>query len=122
MYERFLKPILFSIDPELVHEIAIAALAKLSHLRWLLDTVRRPGHEGPGKEVFGLHFPNPVGLAAGFDKNGVAIPAWEALGFGFMEIGTITALGPTRESASADFPSSRDGSADQSPRIQQPRR
>jgi dihydroorotate dehydrogenase len=93
MYERFLKPILFSIDPELVHEIAITTLAKLSHLRWLLDTVRRSGHEGPGKEVFGLHFPNPVGLAAGFDKNGVAIPAWEALGFGFMEIGTITALG-----------------------------
>ena len=55
--------------------------------------MRRPGHEGPGKEVFGLHFPNPVGLAAGFDKNGVAIPAWEALGFGFIEIGTITALG-----------------------------
>jgi dihydroorotate dehydrogenase len=93
MYERFLKPILFSIDPELAHELAIATLAKLSHLRWLLDTVPRPGHERPGKEVFGLHFPNPVGLAAGFDKNGVAIPAWEALGFGFMEIGTITALG-----------------------------
>jgi dihydroorotate dehydrogenase len=93
MYERFLKPTLFSIDPELAHELAIATLAKLSRLRWLLDTVGRPGHEGPGKEVFGLHFPNPVGLAAGFDKNGVAIPAWEALGFGFMEIGTITALG-----------------------------
>src|SRR5580704_9331624 len=93
MYERFLKPTLFSIDPELAHELAIATLAKLSRLRWLLDTVRRPGHEGPGKEVFGLHFPNPVGLAAGFDKNGMALPAWEALGFGFMEIGTITALG-----------------------------
>jgi dihydroorotate dehydrogenase len=93
LYERFLKPILFSIDPELVHEIAIAALTRLTHLRWLLDAVRQPGHEGPGKEVFGLQFPNPVGLAAGFDKNGMALPAWEALGFGFMEIGTITALG-----------------------------
>ena len=41
--------------------------------------------------VFGLNFPNPVGLAAGFDKNGVALPAWEALGFGFVEIGTVTA-------------------------------
>jgi dihydroorotate dehydrogenase len=92
-YERFLKPILFSIDPELVHEVAIATLAKLSHFRWLLDVVRRPGNKGPGKEVFGIHFPNPVGLAAGFDKNGMALPAWEALGFGFMEIGTITALG-----------------------------
>jgi dihydroorotate dehydrogenase len=92
MYERLLKPILFSIDPELVHEMAIATLEMLSHLRWLLDAVRRSGHEGSGKELFGLHFPNPVGLAAGFDKNGIALPAWEALGFGFMEIGTITAL------------------------------
>ncbi|CAN5501373.1 quinone-dependent dihydroorotate dehydrogenase [soil metagenome] len=41
--------------------------------------------------VFGLQFPHPVGLAAGFDKNGVALPAWEALGFGFIEIGTVTA-------------------------------
>ena len=48
--------------------------------------------EGLGKELFGLRFPNPVGLAAGFDKNGMALPAWEALGFGFIEIGTITAL------------------------------
>jgi dihydroorotate dehydrogenase len=93
LYERFLKPILFSGDPELVHEFAITALAKLSQRRWLLDAVRRPGHDGPGKEVFGLHFPNPVGLAAGFDKNGMALPAWEALGFGFIEIGTITAQG-----------------------------
>jgi dihydroorotate dehydrogenase len=43
------------------------------------------------KTVFGLKFPNPIGLAAGFDKNGVAIPAWAALGFGFIEIGTVTA-------------------------------
>jgi dihydroorotate dehydrogenase len=47
----------------------------------------------PRNEVraFGLTFPNPIGLAAGFDKNGVALPAWEALGFGFVEIGTVTA-------------------------------
>jgi dihydroorotate dehydrogenase len=43
------------------------------------------------RTVFGLEFPNPVGLAAGLDKNGVAIPAWAALGFGFVEIGTVTA-------------------------------
>ena len=41
--------------------------------------------------LFGLTFPNPIGLAAGLDKNGVALPAWEALGFGFIEIGTVTA-------------------------------
>ncbi len=44
-----------------------------------------------GREVFGVRFPSPVGLAAGFDKNAVALEAWEALGFGFAEIGTITA-------------------------------
>ena len=43
------------------------------------------------KTLFGLTFPNPIGLAAGFDKNGVALPAWAALGFGFIEIGTVTA-------------------------------
>ncbi len=43
------------------------------------------------REVFGVRFPNPIGLAAGFDKNGVALRAWEALGFGFVEAGTITA-------------------------------
>src|SRR5207302_5206168 len=43
------------------------------------------------KTVFGLTFRNPIGLAAGFDKNGVALPAWAALGFGFIEIGTVTA-------------------------------
>src|SRR5206468_234289 len=43
------------------------------------------------KTLFGLNFPNPVGLAAGLDKNGVALPAWAALGFGFIEIGTVTA-------------------------------
>jgi dihydroorotate dehydrogenase len=42
--------------------------------------------------VFGLTFPNPIGLAAGLDKNGVALPAWAALGFGFIEIGTVTAM------------------------------
>src|SRR4030095_8555025 len=43
------------------------------------------------KTVFGLNFPNPIGLAAGLDKNGVALPAWAALGFGVIEIGTVTA-------------------------------
>lgn len=43
------------------------------------------------REVFGIRFPNPIGLAAGFDKNAVALPAWEGLGFGFAEVGTITA-------------------------------
>ena len=93
LYERFLKPILFSMDPELVHEMAIATLKTLSRLPWLLDLVPRPGDPRLGKELFGIRFPNPIGLAAGFDKNGQALPAWAAFGFGFIEIGTITAQG-----------------------------
>jgi dihydroorotate dehydrogenase len=93
LYERFLKPILFAMDPEQVHEWAIATLETLSRLPWLLDRIPRPGDQRLNREVFGVRFPNPIGLAAGFDKNGLALPAWEALGFGFIEIGTITAQG-----------------------------
>jgi dihydroorotate dehydrogenase len=93
LYERFLKPILFAMDPEQVHELAMATLETLSRLPWLLDRIPRPNDQRLNREVFGVRFPNPVGLAAGFDKNGLALPAWEALGFGFIEIGTITAQG-----------------------------
>jgi len=82
---------LFSMDPEKVHEIAITTLKMLSGQPWLLELIRRDQDRMLGKDLFGIHFPNPIGLAAGFDKNGVALPAWEALGFGFIEIGTITA-------------------------------
>ncbi|MBA3882547.1 MAG: quinone-dependent dihydroorotate dehydrogenase, partial [Chthoniobacterales bacterium] len=90
-YERFVRPILFSLDPETAHHLAIGALRFASDAPPLLGCLRR--FQPPSKPVtaFGLDFPNPVGLAAGFDKNGVALPAWEALGFGFVEIGTVTA-------------------------------
>ncbi|HEY6204619.1 MAG TPA: quinone-dependent dihydroorotate dehydrogenase [Chthoniobacterales bacterium] len=90
-YERFVRPLLFAFDPETSHELAITTLRAASHVDLalrLLKTFRPP--EKP-KSLFGLSFPNPIGLAAGFDKNGVALPAWAALGFGFIEIGTITA-------------------------------
>jgi dihydroorotate dehydrogenase len=93
LYERFLKPVLFTMDPEQVHELAIATLETLSRLPWLLDRLPRLFNQRLNREVFGVRFPNPIGLAAGFDKNGLALPAWEALGFGFVEIGTITAQG-----------------------------
>jgi dihydroorotate dehydrogenase len=90
-YERFLKPILFTMDPENVHHFVIAALEIISRYPSLLRILLRSSTEKLEKEVFGLRFPNPIGLAAGFDKNAVALPAWEALGFGFVEVGTITA-------------------------------
>ena len=90
-YERFVRPLLFSLDPETAHHLATAALRRASHVDLALRALRTFQPTPKPKTVFGLTFPNPVGLAAGFDKNGVALPAWAALGFGFAEIGTVTA-------------------------------
>jgi dihydroorotate dehydrogenase len=90
-YERFAKPVLFSMDPERAHDLALATLETMSRFPWLLNLIPRVSDQRLVREVFGIRFPNPIGLAAGFDKNGVALPAWEAFGFGFAEIGTITA-------------------------------
>lgn len=82
------RPFLFGLDPERAHALGLSALeaAYRSGLNPLLAT--RP-NALPTK-VFGLEFPNPVGLAAGLDKNGVHIDALLALGFGFVEVGTVT--------------------------------
>jgi dihydroorotate dehydrogenase len=89
LYEGLLRPILFRIDPEQVHEFALHSLRLASSL----PLPKRTDLQSPlRREVFGLSFPNPVGLAAGFDKNGLAIPALAALGFGSVEIGTVTAV------------------------------
>lgn len=93
MYTRFLLPILFRFDAESVHYFAMSVL-QVAHripgvsglLRWLY-TYKHPSLE---RTVFGLHFPNPVGLAAGFDKNGEWVAELSSLGFGFIEIGTVT--------------------------------
>ncbi|HEY0484656.1 MAG TPA: quinone-dependent dihydroorotate dehydrogenase [Mycobacteriales bacterium] len=87
LYERLVRPALFRVaggDAEAVHERTLGALARLS------PVLRRYPVRGPGRTVFGVDFPNPVGLAAGMDKNGVALGAWPALGFGFVELGTVT--------------------------------
>jgi dihydroorotate dehydrogenase len=90
-YECLVRPILFSLSPEAAHNLAIRNLRAISSLPSVLRQLERFQPAPKPKTVFGLTFPNPIGLAAGFDKNGVAIPAWAALGFGFVEIGTVTA-------------------------------
>jgi dihydroorotate dehydrogenase len=90
-YERFVRPLLFSINPESAHHLAIACLGAASHVDPVLRALKRFHPDPKPKTVFGINFPNPIGLAAGLDKNGVALPAWAALGFGFIEIGTVTA-------------------------------
>jgi dihydroorotate dehydrogenase len=76
------RRVLFRMDAETAHERTLGALVAVARLR-------RPPPPAP-VTVFGVRFPNPVGLAAGMDKNGVALRAWPALGFGFVEVGTVT--------------------------------
>ena len=86
MLYKLIRPALFALDPETAHDLSIAALARTGSLGGL----GRGKTKGRAVEVMGLDFPNPVGLAAGLDKNGAAIDGFAALGFGFVEIGTIT--------------------------------
>ncbi|MDQ3118558.1 MAG: quinone-dependent dihydroorotate dehydrogenase [Verrucomicrobiota bacterium] len=91
LYERLIRPLLFSLDPERAHHLVLGCLRVASTSAPLLGFLRRFQAVAKPSSLFGLTFPNPIGLAAGFDKNGVALPAWEALGFGFIELGTVTA-------------------------------
>jgi len=99
LYRRAIYPALVRLgggDPETAHERVLVALAFVSRsaaLTRALDimmSLGQPGTTSLAREVFGLRFPHPVGLAAGFDKNGVALHALAALGFGFIEAGTVT--------------------------------
>jgi dihydroorotate dehydrogenase len=86
------KKILFQMDAEEAHHFTIHNLQLIGRFPFLLDLVAGKQLNDPrlAREVFGLHFPNPVGLAAGLDKNGDVIDEMAAFGFGFIEIGTIT--------------------------------
>ena len=90
-YEQLVRPFLFRMDPETAHHLAMRFLRAAPQLPGGLALLRSFAPPPQPRTLFGLQFRNPFGLAAGFDKNGVAIPAWEALGFGFVEIGTVTA-------------------------------
>ncbi len=90
---RLLRPALFRLPPHIAHELAFRALALPEHvapLRRLLGALFRA--DGPPVRAMGLSFPNPVGVAGGFDKDGRCPRALASLGFGFVELGTVTAL------------------------------
>lgn len=90
---RLLRPALFSLDPETAHGLAFAAAGAASRSPALLAALARRGRRDDPRlatDAFGLRFPSPVGLAAGLDKDAVALPLWPALGFGHVEIGTVT--------------------------------
>lgn len=93
MYRRIIKPILFALSIERAHGVVLLLLRLIGCVpggRRLLGALYRTDHPALEREVFGLHFPNPIGLAAGFDRNGDAYRELSALGFGFVEIGTVT--------------------------------
>jgi dihydroorotate dehydrogenase len=90
-YERLVRPLLFSIDPETAHRLTIGSLRAASQVDLALRALKVFQPRSKPRRFVDLNFPNPIGLAAGLDKNGVALPAWAALGFGFIEIGTVTA-------------------------------
>lgn len=93
MYKQILRPLLFQFDPEAVHHFSFSSL-KLAHrfpgVSQLLRKMFTFEDKRLEREVFGLKFKNPVGLAAGFDKNAELYKELSNLGFGFIEIGTVT--------------------------------
>lgn len=87
-YYQLAKPLLFQLDAETAHDITLKSL-KFAEKTGLLALYPKPPVCQP-RQVMGLNFPNPVGLAAGLDKNGAVIDGMAALGFGFIEVGTVT--------------------------------
>ncbi len=87
---RYLRPILFSLDAELMHESAINLLKMYSRIRTKNNFLYNDSELNLSARAMGLSFKNPIGLAAGFDVNGDCLPALEYLGFGFIEVGGVT--------------------------------
>lgn len=87
VYSALARPLLFRVPPETAHEMTMGLLGMAARMFGR----HVPAPPGSPVRCFGIDFPNPVGLAAGMDKNATALPVWPLLGFGCVEIGTITA-------------------------------
>jgi dihydroorotate dehydrogenase len=92
MYRQLLKPLLFKLDPERAHHLTFRLLSILNGIPFLLTLLRYKNRNRPTEavEIAGLRFPNRVGLAAGLDKDALHYRELGALGFGFIEVGTVT--------------------------------
>ncbi len=93
MYKKLIKPILFALTIERAHQVVLKALRLAGMVpggRWMLRKAWSVEHPALEREVFGVHFRNPIGLAAGFDRNGEVVNELSAMGFGFVEVGTVT--------------------------------
>ena len=93
MYKHFLKPILFRFNPETAHNMIMSSLTFLRHVPFagsIMRSIYKKETPALQKEVFGITFPNPIGLAGGLDKNGEHYNDLANFGFGFIEIGSLT--------------------------------
>lgn len=97
LYRRMAKPIFFKMDPERAHHLVIDGMHSAARLpggaaalKAMYGVTETPDL---AVDLFGLHFPTPVGLAAGLDKNAQAVTGFSSIGFGFMEVGTVTPKG-----------------------------
>lgn len=93
MYKRVLRPILFLFSPERIHGFAMWGLRVMAAIpggKWLMRRMFGYNSSALERDVFGITFKNPIGLAAGFDKNGDGYNLLSTLGFGFVEVGTVT--------------------------------
>jgi len=90
-YKSILRPLLFSIDPEKAHELVLGLASNLKFTYPVFHSAYSPG-VSEEVSIGSVKFRNRLGLAAGFDKNGVAIEFWDALGFSHVEVGTVTPL------------------------------
>jgi len=88
MFYSAIRNVLFKFDPEKIHELTIKGLKETGSTP--LNFAYKQNIPNKPVQVMGIHFPNPCGLAAGLDKNGECIKAFEAMGFGFVEVGTVT--------------------------------
>ena len=96
MYTQIIRPLLFCLSPENVHKLTVAALRFAGYIpgsKWLMKKMFAVKHPALEREVFGVKFDNPIGIAAGFDKNAEVYNELSALGYGFVEVGTVTPKG-----------------------------
>ncbi len=91
LYKKLVRPVLFQMNPEQIHNLTLRMLGWASRHESVCDMMEHYlGAPSLPVDTFGLHFPNPIGLAAGMDKIAEAVPAWAAMGFGFTELGAAT--------------------------------
>ena len=103
---RLLRRLFFLVPPERIHTLVFALLRGVTDVGLLRRSLLRllgPSDPVLGSTVFGVHFPAPMGLAAGFDKDGLGLHTWGAMGFGYAEIGTVTAHAQTGNPAPRMF-------------------